>query len=128
MASRTFTVTVTFDVAGGLLPPVNPNPAVRNTVKGGSTVPVKWQVRNPEGGFISNLNIVAGFSITRLSCSSMAPVADPVEITTTGGTVLRYAGDQFIQNWQTPKSPGFCYRLAVTLTDGTVLTASFELK
>ena len=58
----------------------------------------------------------------------MAPVADPVEITTTGGTVLRYAGDQFIQNWQTPKSPGLCYRLAVTLTDGTVLSASFELK
>ena len=126
VASKTFTVTVTFDVAGGLLPPVNPNPAVRNTVKGGSTVPVKWQVRNPEGGFISNLNIVAGFSITKLSCSSMAPVADPVEITTTGGTVLRYAGDQFIQNWQTPKSPGSCYRLTVTLTDGTALSSELR--
>ena len=41
------------------------------------------------------------------------------EITNTGGTSLRYdtVGGQFIQNWQTPKQSGLCYRVTVFTAD-----------
>jgi hypothetical protein len=127
VGSTSFKVNVGFN-AGGFLQPVNPNPAVRNTVKGGSTVPLKWQVRNPTGSYFGDIGMVSSFTTTKLTCSTLAATEEPVEITTTGGTVLRYSDSQFIQNWQTPKAPGSCYRAAVTLTDGTTISAVFELK
>jgi hypothetical protein len=51
-------------------------------------------------------------------------------ITTTGGTSLRYdaSSEQFIQNWQTPKQVGKCFRAVVTFKGGQTLVADFQLK
>ena len=58
--------------------------------------------------------------------------ADAIEeIVTTGGTVLRWAGDQFIDNWKTPSGNGVvgkCYKVTMTAADGTKLDALFKLK
>ena len=45
-------------------------------------------------------------------------------------TSLRYdaTAGQFIQNWQTPKLPGQCYRVTMTTDDGSALVAFFKLK
>ena len=50
--------------------------------------------------------------------------------TTNGGTVLRYdsADGQFIQNWDTPKGPGKCYRVTMTAIDGSSISAFFKAK
>ncbi len=122
-----FSVTVLFDLSGGFLSPVNPS--ALNTVKGGSTVPLKWTVRTPSGADISALSIISGFALTEVRCASVSTVLDPVDFTTTGGTTLRYAGNQFIQNWQTPRRPGACVRVDVVFAGGLQrLSALFQLK
>jgi hypothetical protein len=127
-AAGSFPVSVLFDVTGGLLPPVNP--AALNTVKNGSTVPLKWQVPNPAGGYISSLSIVTGFSVSGLNCDSLSLTSDTVDFTTTGGTALRYdaTANQYVQNWQTPKRAGTCWQVDVGLVGGQHLTARFRLK
>ena len=92
-------LTLPSDISGGLLAPVNPG--ALNTVKGGSTAPLKWQVRTPSGGCITSTSIVSSFALTQVSCGSLSTAIDEVDFTTTGGTTLRYDGNQFIQNWQT---------------------------
>jgi hypothetical protein len=121
-----FAVTVLFDLGSGFLQPVNP--AALNTVKGGSTVPLKWTVRTPSGGEISALSIVNRFVLTQVLCGSLTTVVDEVDFTTTGGTELRYSGGQFIQNWQTPKKAGSCYRIDIVFIGGQKLSANFQLK
>ena len=57
-------------------------------------------------------------------------LTDEIELTATGQTSLRYdtASGQFVYNWQTPRKPGYCYVVTLTLTDGTSLSANFQLK
>ena len=68
------------------------------------------------------------FTASPYVCTTAA--TDDIEIVSTGGTVLRYdtSGQQFIQNWATPKSPGTCYKVIMTALDGSALTAYFKLK
>ena len=73
---------------------------VWNTIKGGQTVPLKFQI------FVgsverTDVGAVKAFTATPTSCGTPG-TEDLVEITTTGNTELRYSGGQFIQNWQTP--------------------------
>ena len=108
------------DMSGGAL--------VWNTVKGGSTVPLKFEVfsGNTER---TDVGAIKSFTQTRVTCVN-APLVDEIEIVTTGGTSLRYDGTagQYIQNWQTPKQPGACYRATATMQDGSPIVAYFLLK
>lgn len=99
-----------------------------NTVKGGSTVPLKFNVL-VNGVQQTSTSVVTRFTATTTSCSAPAPV-DDIEMVTTGGTELRYdaTGAQFIQNWKTPTGAGTCYRATATLSDGDTITALFKLK
>jgi hypothetical protein len=101
---------------------------VFNVVKGGSTVPLKFDVF---AGSVERTDVgaVKSFVQTKIACDNTSP-ADDVEVTTTGGTSLRYdaVAGQFIQNWQTPKLPGQCYRVTMTTQDGSTIQALFKLK
>jgi hypothetical protein len=102
---------------------------VWNTVKGGSTVPLKF---NLYAGALKKTNVadVLGFAFAPMECGASALASD-VEFTTTGGTSLRYDGTagQFIQNWQTPKMPGTCFAVQLTATEeSTTIVAYFKLK
>jgi len=104
---------------------------IYNTVKGGSTVPLKFNIFQSNQANTNERTDVAAvkaFTATPFVCTSSA--TDDIEMVTTGGTVLRYdgTGQQFIQNWQTPKSPGTCYQVTMTALDGSKLTAFFKLK
>jgi hypothetical protein len=104
---------------------------VYNTVKGGSTVPLKfniYQATQANTNERTDVAAVKSFSATPYVCTSSA--TDEIEIVTTGGTTLRYdtTGQQFVQNWLTPKSPGTCYQVIMTALDGSKLTAFFKLK
>jgi len=100
---------------------------VWNTVKGGSTVPLKFEVF--AANELTDVGVVQGFALTKVSCLGSG-AEDPVEMVTTGGTSLRYDGvaGQFIQNWQTPKTAGICYIVTMTTDDGSSLSANFKLK
>jgi hypothetical protein len=101
---------------------------VFNVVKGGSTVPMKFEVfAGPLE--LTDVAFVDSFAALQISCDTSASI-DDIELTTTGGTSLRYDFDdgQFINNWQTPKKPGTCYQVTLTTIDGSTLEALFKLK
>jgi YDG domain/MBG domain (YGX type)/Bacterial Ig-like domain (group 3)/Galactose oxidase, central domain/Kelch motif len=103
---------------------------IYNTVKGGSTVPLKFHVYQGAQGVNERTDIAAidGFAVIENSCG--AGPEDPLDFITTGGTSLRYdtTARQFIQNWQTPKGPGRCYGVTMTTADGSTLVAFFKTK
>ena len=101
----------------------------QNTVKNGSTVPLKFQVFKGTQQLTST-NIVSGLKPSVTNCQTGVPV-DDIEELATGGTSLRYdaTAGQFIFNWQTPKKPGTCYSVTVQMVDGTTVpVAKFWLK
>jgi hypothetical protein len=111
----------------GFFKPVNMGEDVWNTVKGGSTVPLKFRVFVGEAE-LTDTSAILSFTTTKMSCTA-GESEEPVAVTTTGGTVLRYdtTGQQFIQNWQTPKGAG-CYKTTVTTLDGSEISALFKTK
>ncbi|GAA2043061.1 hypothetical protein GCM10009819_32040 [Agromyces tropicus] len=100
-----------------------------NTVKGGSTVPLKFEVFAGDTE-LTDVSVVDRFTATPTMCPGADALTDAIEFTTTGGTSLRYdtTGGQFIQNWATPKKPGACYTVTMTTDDGSTITAGFMLK
>jgi len=113
----------------GFLAPVY-NPTVVNKGKAGRTYPLKWQLKDSSGAFVSDLGAIKSITYTVVPTDTFSdnPVGAIVETTATGGTTLRYdsTANQFIYNWNTPSTPQ-SYVVFVTLKDGTVRTAYFNL-
>ena len=117
-------------VTGFYTPVTMGGASVVNTIKGGSTVPLKFNIYRTVGGVeLTGINDIGAFHVYTISCSA-GTVEDPIELTTTGETSLRYdaTNRHFIQNWQAPKGAGSCYRVAMTSRDGTSLDAYFKTK
>jgi hypothetical protein len=101
---------------------------VFNTVKNGSTVPLKFEVfAGPTE--LTSTSSVKSLTQALMACDASA-ITDDIETTATGGTSLRYdtTAGQFVYNWQTPKTVGKCYRVTMTTLDGSTLVAFFKLK
>ncbi len=95
-----------------------------NQLKGGSTVPLKFNVFAGTTEVTANVGTV--FARTQ-SCDS-GDTTVSVVVESTGSTSLRYdtTGAQWVYNWKAPTTLG-CYKVGVTLTDGTVLAADFKV-
>ncbi len=104
---------------------------VANTAKGGSTIPVKFEVfqGTTEITDPAKIKIV----VQKVSCTSNA-TEDVIEQIAAGSTSLRYdtTSGQFIYNWQTPKAAGTCYSITVVTSSGETIpgapTAIIKLK
>ena len=109
----------------GFFEPVNPLAGYLNTVKGGSTVPLKFNVL--VDGVQKTDMVGLSFTVAQVGCTG--GTEDAVDFVTTGDTTLRYdtGAHQFIQNWKTPKGVG-CYVVRMTTADGGFLTATFKMK
>jgi hypothetical protein len=113
----------------GFYQPVDMN-GVYNTVKAGSTVPLKFELFKGATELTSTSYIIQPLTTQRVTCQ-LGAFVDEIELLATGGTNLRYdsTGGQFIYNWQTPKAAGSCYKVTVSATDGSSsITAYFQLK
>lgn len=125
-ATRSYSVRLL--TLSGFFQPVDMG-GVLNTVKNGSTVPLKFTVKD-EGVAQTSTSIVKSFAVREVGCSTLGSSTDDIELTTTGATSLRYdaTGAQFIQNWQTPKKVGACYTVVMTTIDDATIAAYFKLK
>jgi hypothetical protein len=117
----------TYWVSSGDTLPSPGSSTIWNTVKGGSTVPLKFNVY---AGTVEQtaLSAVSSFTAKSVSCTTGAE-EDAVDFTTAGSTSLRYdtTAEQFIQNWKTPTTVS-CFRATVTFADGSSLSAFFKTK
>jgi hypothetical protein len=108
----------------GLYQPVDMND-VYNNIKGGRTVPLKFEIFAGSTE-LTDIIYIKSLTYAQTSCDANA-ITDEIETIATGGTSLRYADGQFIYNWKTPKTAG-CYRVTMTTIDGSSLAAYFKLK
>jgi hypothetical protein len=117
-------------VGGGFLPPIL-NPPSINKAKPGAQYPIKWQLKDVSGKYVTDLKTVDGIAYstdgTPPNCNFSKPIAGPFPLPT-GKTVLRYdsTNNYFIYNWTTPSIPG-CYVFEVTLAGGDKHQAWFQL-
>jgi hypothetical protein len=133
-AGNTGSATVGYTVRAwtldGFYRPVTMGSSVVNTVKAGSTVPLKFNVY--KGGTpITTPVIGAVFSARKITCNGAAIPDTIEEFSTTGQTNLRYdaTAGQWIQNWATPASgKNSCYRVTMTTADHSSISADFLLK
>jgi hypothetical protein len=124
VAKGSFNVNVQRTIKG-LYQPVEMN-RVLNTVKGGSSVPIKFEV---VAGSVEETAtaVVAPISVKQFNCDPGAAL-DPIGVTATGNTSLRYdtTAGQYVYNWQTPKTKGICYQVGISTTDGKTVIALFK--
>ncbi|WP_328852617.1 PxKF domain-containing protein [Micromonospora globbae] len=126
VGTATQTYTVLPWTVKGFHEPVDMGGAV-NTVKGGSTVPLKFEVFSGDTELTDPALVT--MAAERVACGD-ATGTDDVETVTSGATGLRYDPDagQFVYNWKTPATPGACYTVTATARDGSSVTALFALR
>jgi len=102
---------------GGFLPPIKNDGSSIFKLK--STVPIKFQLQEPQGAFITNA--VAKISFAKVSNGILG---DELEATTnvaaTTGNLFRLVDNQYIFNWgtNTKSLTTGTYQLKVTFEDG----------
>ncbi|GAA5202803.1 PxKF domain-containing protein [Microbacterium jejuense] len=133
LAGNSATTSATYTVMPlrlrGFFAPVDMD-GVINVVKGGSTVPLKFEVF--DGAVeLTDPAVVTSFTQTPVSCEDWSTSeADPIEVTTTGATSLRFdaKAGHFVQNWKAPAPRAACYVVTMTVQDGSTLAAAFRMK
>lgn len=130
-ASNTATGTRTYTVLAwtlsGFFQPVDMG-GVQNTVKNGSTVPLKFRI-HAGSTELTDTAAVKSLTYAQTACDVTA-TTDEIETVATGGTSLRYdaTGGHYVYNWKTPATAGRCYRVTMLTQDGSSLVAYFKLK
>ena len=112
----------------GFYNPVDMSSSVWNTVKGGATVPLKFELF--AGATELTNTAFVNMSAKQVSCNGGMEDAVDEDMLNSGSTNLRYeqTEGQFIQNWKTPKQLGKCYEIKMTAVDGSTIVANFKLK
>jgi hypothetical protein len=104
--------------------------SVVNTVKNGSTVPLKFEIFAGSNELTDPANVMS-LGAQQVACSAFnGDALDDIELIATGGTALRYdtTAGQFVYNWKTPAKANTCYVVKMTTDDGSSLSAQFKLK
>jgi hypothetical protein len=125
--AETRTYTVLAWTINGFYQPTDMS-GVWNTVKNGSTVPLKFELFSGATELTDTSVVNQPLRATQTPCTG--GTVDDIELVATGSTMLRYdaTAGQFIYNWQTPKKVGYCYVVTVTTADGSSISANFKLK
>jgi len=111
----------------GFVQPVDNAPTL-NTVKSGSSIPVKFSLGGNQGTNIFQ----AGYPLSqKITCTTSSPMDDVEETMNAGGSSLSYDAtmDQYTYVWKTEKAwAGTCRQLVVMFNDGATHSANFKFK
>ena len=126
----TFSVVYRFD---GFLQPINDTAhqigASTSVFRGGSTVPVKFQLRNASGALVSSSTAPVWLTPSKGSAMS-APVDETVyTLATDSQAMYRYdeSAKQYIYNWKSGPG-GHYWRIGVALDDGRAYFVNIGLR
>jgi len=111
----------------GILPPINPDGS--SIFKLGSTVPVKFQLRDASGNVVTNA--VARISVALINGGVAGTEMEAVSTSAaTTGNLFRYSsdGNQYIFNLATKGLSTGTWRITITLDDGTSQTVNISLR
>jgi len=124
-SSGSATIAVIYKFVGFLSP--MDNPPIVNTGRAGKTFPVKFQLQDANGTFISTLSSVNSVTQKAVDCASLVGPSDPVDATTNAaGLHFDLVNNTFVFNWKSPATAG-CYELFVNLDDTKMHQANFQL-
>lgn len=126
VTTATQTVTVHYDFKG-ILQPINPDGS--SVFKAGSTVPVKFQLKNASGQYVSTA--VASLTYQKVNSTVTSAVNEAVSTSAAGiNNYFRYdaTSNQYVFNLSTKGMAAGAYRLTITLDDGTTYSAVIGLK
>jgi hypothetical protein len=105
---------------------------VLNMGNSGRTYPIKWQLTDANGNYVTNAVSDTTIYVAKIACTNLTGDAtDTIDYaSSTGGTSLRYDStpNQYVYNWATPSTKNSCYRLTVTLPSTQTMIAIFQLK
>jgi hypothetical protein len=141
-AGNTRTVSVSYSVIyrfDGFLQPINDtahsqicgSPCPVSVFKGGSTVPVKFQLKDANGVIVQSGSLPVWITPQKGSATS-APVDESLYSgATTSGTNFRWdsSSQQYIYNWGTKGfAAGYYWRIGVSLDDGQTYYVNIGLR
>jgi sugar lactone lactonase YvrE len=124
--THSFTVESTFNF-GGFLAPASPPPTL-NLVERGALVPIRWQLPDGRGGFVTNPTSFTSATVGSLTCGSAASV--PLNDAASGPAGISFdaATSSFVYNWQTSTSWTGCRKLTIKLKDNSVHELRFRFQ
>ena len=106
--------------SNGFLEPIRTNRAFKQ----GSTIPIKWQLYDASGNIVTSLSAITDLTVTGPSGTTQLY---PGNNNSSGNTVLRNEGNQYIYNWKTKDFALGNYTIQATLADGTSITEQIML-
>lgn len=120
---------VVYGGVSGILQPINPDNS--SLFSRGRAVPVKFQLAGDPPAFVTSGWTLKRIAVNCATLGDVGTIPESVE-SVTPSTVFRYdsEGDQYIYNADfRDKAAGTCWRVQVTLDDGTVMTSAiFKLQ
>jgi len=136
--SQTVTVPTFYTFTGFLSPMAAAGtlsaPTFSGTVNYGSATPIKWQLQDAAGNYLTDLATTQNLkavAYTGGACSGQATgqsylLYEPTA-GATGGSTFRSSSQRFIFNWDTSfvGGPG-CYELLLQLNDGSAIRATIQ--
>jgi hypothetical protein len=131
-ASANYTVKYKWE---GFLQPIN-NTAHQtgtdvSTFKAGSTVPVKFQLKDADGKVVQAVSTPVWVTPLKGSATNQAVDEDLYSLAATTGGLYRWdaTAQQYIYNWSTKGASSGCYyRIGVTLADGQTYYQNISLR
>lgn len=126
-AEQTISYNVIYSFSGILAPIRNDG---RSIFKLGSTIPIKFNLKDGQGNFITNAS--AKLSVQKFGNNE--PMGDPIEAISTAasttGNLFRYdnSGNQYIFNLSTKALSSGAWQLQILLDDGSLHTVFIGLK
>lgn len=123
VSTRTGRYQVQLYAFGGYLQPINAAGGPTSVFKAGSTVPVKFQLRDGAGALVTSRTAPQWLVPVRggLLTSSVNETVSSDAATTDGAFRWDATAQQYIYNWQTKGlAAGYAYRIGVKLDDGQI--------